>query len=150
MIDGVVIKNIEQFTDERGSLTEIFRQDSFDFHPAMAYLSWTNPGVIRGPHEHLYQSDCFAFAGPGNFRLHLWDHRENSVTKDEKIELIVGVDNPCVVIVPPGVIHGYQCISKGIGLSVNFPDRLYRGLNKTENIDEIRWENNPSSPYKIN
>ncbi|MFZ4648155.1 MAG: WxcM-like domain-containing protein [Patescibacteria group bacterium] len=150
MIDGVKIKSIEKFTDDRGSLAEVFRQDSIDFHPAMAYLSWTNPGVARGPHEHVYQSDCFAFPGPGNFRLHLWDRREHSETKDEKLELVVGVDYPCVVVVPPGVVHGYKCISTDIAMSINFPDRLYKGLNKEEEVDEIRWENNSESPYKIN
>lgn len=149
MINGVIIKPIEKFTDNRGSLAEVFRQDVLDFHPAMAYLSWTNPGIARGPHEHIYQSDCFAFPGPGNFRLHLWDRREGSSTKGEKYEAVVGVDNPCVVIVPPGVVHGYQCVSEEMAMSINFPDKLYKGLNKVDEVDEIRWENNPESPYQI-
>jgi dTDP-4-dehydrorhamnose 3,5-epimerase len=115
----------------------------------MSYASFTNPGVIRGPHEHVAQSDCFVFLGPGSFQLHLWDRRESSSTNGEKMEIIVGEDSPTLVIVPPGVVHGYKCVSEIPALSLNFPDKLYRGEGKKEEIDEIRWEKDPESPYKI-
>ena len=111
MIDGVIIKELKKFSDDRGWLTEIYRRDEVDLSPAMSYVSLTLPGVVRGPHEHVYQSDFFIFIGPGNFRLHLWDRREESKTKGEKVEIEVGIDKPCTVLVPPGVVHGYQCIS---------------------------------------
>jgi dTDP-4-dehydrorhamnose 3,5-epimerase len=116
----------------------------------MAYVSLTKSGVMRGPHEHKEQSDCFVFPGPGNFRLHLWDRRDGSATSEEALEIEVGEDNPTLVVVPPGVVHGYKCISEISALSVNLPDRLYRGEGKKEEIDEIRWEQDPASPYKIN
>ena len=149
MINGVIIKKLAKFADERGWLTEIYRSDEVVSAPAMSYVSLTLPGVIRGPHEHVYQSDFFVFIGPGSFRLHLWDRRADSSTKGEKLELEVGADNPCSVLVPPGVVHGYQCISTDPALSINFPDKLYKGVLKKEEIDEIRWEHNPESPYKI-
>lgn len=151
MIKGVVVKKIEKYEDERGFLAELYRQDELAAYPAaMAYLSYTKPGVIRGPHEHKFQSDLFIFFGPGNFSLHLWDRRENSETKGEKMELEVGVDNQVSVLVPPGVVHGYKCISDDSAMSLNFPDQLYKGEGKKEEIDEIRWENKEDSPYQIN
>lgn len=150
MIKGLIIKELKKFTDERGWLTEIYRRDEVDLAPAMSYLSLTLPGVVRGPHEHVYQSDFFIFLGPGRFRLHLWDRREDSSTKGEKMEIEVGEGNPCSVLVPPGVVHGYQCISDIPALSINFPDKLYKGIAKKDEIDEIRWEIDPASPYKIN
>ncbi|MDI3496200.1 MAG: dTDP-4-dehydrorhamnose 3,5-epimerase [Patescibacteria group bacterium] len=149
MIAGVKIKKLNKYTDNRGYLTELFRSDEDNYSPVMAYASMTNPGVVRGPHEHVYQSDGFAFFGPGNFRLYLWDRREESETKGEKIEIEVGEDNPSFVIVPPGVVHGYKCISDKAALSVNLPDKLYKGKNKAEEIDEIRWEEDKNSPYQI-
>lgn len=149
MIDGVIIKELKKFIDDRGWLTEIYRRDEVDLSPAMSYVSLTLPGVARGPHEHVYQSDFFIFIGPGSFRLHLWDRREESKTKGEKIEIEVGADNPCTVLVPPGVVHGYQCISDEPALSINFPDKLYKGIAKQDEIDEIRWEKDENSPYKI-
>lgn len=149
MIKDVVIKKLIQNHDDRGWLTEIFRRDELKFDPAMSYVSLTNPGVVRGPHEHVFQSDCFVFLGPGSFRLYLWDRRENSETKGETLELEVGADNPSLVIVPPGVVHGYKCISDIPALSINLPDKLYKGEGKKEEVDEIRWEKDPESPFKI-
>lgn len=150
MISGVVIKKINKYHDDRGYLAEIYRQDETDYRPAMAYASFTKPGVIRGPHEHERQSDAFVFIGPGSFNLYLWDRRENSPTYKESMEVEVGEDNPVLVIVPPGVVHGYKCISDASALSINFPDKLYKGEGKKEEVDEIRWENEEDSPYKIN
>ncbi|NCN99592.1 dTDP-4-dehydrorhamnose 3,5-epimerase [Candidatus Falkowbacteria bacterium] len=150
MIKDVIIKNLTRYNDERGWLTEIFRRDELNFTPAMSYVSMTNPGVVRGPHEHVSQSDCFVFLGPGSFRLYLWDRRDDSSTKGEAMDLEVGENNPSLVIVPPGVVHGYKCISDVAALSINLPDQLYKGEGKSEEIDEIRWEIDPESPYKIN
>jgi len=149
MIHGVIIKPLIKNNDDRGSLTEIFRRDELDFDPLMSYVSLTNPGVVRGPHEHAAQSDCFVFLGPGSFSLHLWDRREKSPTNGEAMVIEVGENNPSLVIVPPGVVHGYKCISEIPALSINLPDKLYKGINKAQEVDEIRWEKDPESPYKI-
>lgn len=150
MINGVIIKTINKNEDERGWLAEIFRQDELELKPLMSYISLTNPGVVRGPHEHIAQSDCFVFLGPGSFRLYLWDRRADSATKGESLEIEVGENNPSLVTVPPGVVHGYKCISAVPALSINLPDKLYRGEGKKEEVDEIRWEKDPNSPYHIN
>lgn len=149
MIDGVIIRKIEKLEDQRGWLAEFFRKDEIDFSPAMGYVSQTKPGVVRGPHEHVRQSDCFVFLGPGSFELHLWDRRENSSTISKHTKEVYGEANPAMVIVPPGVVHGYKCVSQSDGWCINLPDKLYRGGGKKEEIDEIRWEEQSDSPYKI-
>ncbi len=149
MIKGVKIIKINKFEDARGWLAEIFRNDEIDYGPAMVYISLTKLGIIRGPHEHKKQSDFFVFIGPGDFELHLWDARDNSSTKDEYLKVEAGEKNPMTVIVPPGVVHGYKCISKNGGYSINLPDKLYKEERKKEEIDEIRWEGVKDSPYKI-
>lgn len=144
MIKDVILKKLEKFEDERGWLTEIFRSDDLGgYKPVMSYVSSTKPGVVRGPHEHQFQSDCFVFVGPGNFELYLWDK------KGETMKIEVGENNPTLVIVPPGVVHGYKCIGDKDAWSINLPDKLYKGENKSEEVDEIRWEKDPNSPYKI-
>lgn len=149
MIAGVIIKKLERYSDDRGWLTEIFRHDELNFTPLMSYVSLTKPGIIRGPHEHVKQSDCFVFLGPGTFRLYLWDRRADSATFESSLEIELGENNPSLVIVPPGVVHGYKCISDYPALSINLPDTLYKGEGKKEEIDEIRWEKDPNSPYRI-
>ena len=149
MIKGVLIKKLDKFNDERGWLAEIYRDDEIDYKPVMSYVSVTKPDVVRGPHEHKEQSDCFVFVGPGSFELNLWDRRKDSETNSEHIKISVGQNNPVLVIVPPGVVHGYKCISETDAWCINLPDKLYKGKNKAEEIDEIRWEEDKDSPYKI-
>ena len=149
MIKDVIVKKITKNEDRRGWLAEIFRSDETDFKPAMSYVSVTKPGVIRGPHEHKFQSDCFIFIGPGSFELHLWDRRGNSRTNGEYMKIEAGANQPILTIVPLGVVHGYKCVGDEAGWCINFPDKLYRGKGKAEAVDEIRWESDPESPYKI-
>jgi dTDP-4-dehydrorhamnose 3,5-epimerase len=149
MIEGVIIKKLNKYEAERGHLMEIFRLDENIIKPVMSYISLTKPQVVRGPHEHVYQSDFFIFPGPGDFYLYLWDRRENSKSKGEHIKIELGQKNPCSVLVPPGVVHGYKCISKIPAFSINLPDKLYKGENKQEEVDEIRWEEKSDNPYII-
>ncbi|MFA6973602.1 MAG: dTDP-4-dehydrorhamnose 3,5-epimerase family protein [Parcubacteria group bacterium] len=149
MINGVIIKNLSKYTDERGWLAEIFRNDEITTHPEMAYVSATKPGIVRGPHEHVDQTDIFVFIGPGTVELNLWDRRENSATRDEHVKIEMGENNPTMAIVPPGVVHAYKCVSQNDAWCINLPDKLYRGEQKKEEVDEIRWENVADSPFKI-
>jgi dTDP-4-dehydrorhamnose 3,5-epimerase len=147
-VDGVQVLDLQEFKDDRGALSENWRQDELrykasTYKPAMCYTSWTKPGLSRGPHEHREQTDLFVFAGPGNYELYLWDADGNLHT------LQAGESFPMAVLVPPGVVHGYKCISEDKGLVINMPDRLYRGPQKKGEVDEIRHEDDPDSPYKI-
>ncbi|MDO4574535.1 MAG: dTDP-4-dehydrorhamnose 3,5-epimerase family protein [Planctomycetia bacterium] len=150
-IQGVVITPLKKYCDARGWLAETFRQDELPENvvPQMSYLSETLPGVCRGPHEHREQTDIFVFLGPGTFRLSLWDARQDSPTFGNHWVADLGADVPTRVIVPPGVVHGYRCISDVPGWCLNYPDRLYAGWGKTEPVDEIRHENEPDSPYSM-
>lgn len=151
MIDGVEITALKKFTDNRGWLTECFRQDELPegVFPAMMYVSETLPGVARGPHEHVTQSDIFIFLGPGAFKVYLWDARKDSSTFGQKETFLAGADNPTRVIVPPGVVHAYKCVSQTPGLVLNAPDKLYAGWGKKEKVDEIRHEEEADSLYKL-
>lgn len=149
MIDGVIIKKLNKYNDERGWLAEIYRDDETNHRPAMSYVSVTKPGVARGPHEHVKQSDCFVFVGPGSFVLYLWDKREGSATRGNHLTIEAGENNPIMAIVPPGVVHGYKCVSEIDGWCINLPDKLYKGEGKKEDVDEVRWEEIKDCPYKI-
>ena len=116
----------------------------------MSYISYTEPGITRGPHEHTEQTDIFSFVGPGNFLLKLWDNRKESSTYLNFTEIYAGQDNPITVIIPPGVVHGYKNISvTARGMVLNFPDRLYMGWGKKEAVDEIRHEDENDSPFQM-
>ena len=138
-LPGVIIRPLKRFTDSRGWLTELFREDELPagFKPTMGYLSVTHPGVARGPHEHRDQSDGFAFVS-GRYEVLLWENRPGRERVKEV--LIAGEANPLFLIVPPGVVHAYRNIGSEDAFVLNFPDRLYAGRGKTEPVDEIRHE----------
>lgn len=150
-IEGVVIKKLEPHVDNRGYLIETFRRDELpdSFQPEMSYVSYTKPGIARGPHEHLEQTDLFCFVGPGNFWVKLWDNRENSPTYGNYLEMVGGEDNRISVLVPPGVVHGYKNISEKEGMVLNFPDRLYGGWGKKGKVDEVRHEDEEDEFYLV-
>ena len=150
-IKDVVARDLRKFVDERGWLAELFRQDEIpeEFFPVMSYVSSTEPGVTRGPHEHLSQADFFCFIGPSNFKLRMWDNRPASETYGNVMTLFVGADNPKSVLIPKGVVHAYRNIGTVPGVVINCPNRLYMGANKREEIDEIRHEDDPDTIFRI-
>ena len=150
-IEGVVFKQLKRFSDHRGWLVELYREDELPEanHPVMSYVSETLPGVARGPHFHHDQSDLFAFVGPGTFKLYLWDAREGSPTYQNKHVTLVGEGNLATVIIPPGVVHAYKNVADRPGWVFNVPNRLFAGKNKKEPVDEIRYEEVPDSPYVL-
>ncbi len=148
VIDDVVLKPLRSFDDGRGWLMEFFRHDELDagLHPVMGYVSSTAPGIARGPHEHRHQTDLFVFFH-GTFRLYLWDARHESPTRNVRQILAVGESNPCTVIVPPGIVHGYRNVGQRDALIINCPNKLYAGEGKTGPVDEIRHEDRPGGPF---
>ena len=150
-IDGVIWQPLKKFHDARGWLCELFRHDELaaEFHPVMAYISATEPGVARGPHEHVDQADCFCFIGPSSFKVYLWDNRPKAKTYGRKETDIVGIDKPMLLIIPPGVAHAYQNVGKEPGVVFNCPNRLYKGPGRKEPVDEIRHEEDKASPFVL-
>jgi dTDP-4-dehydrorhamnose 3,5-epimerase len=159
-IDGVVWKPLTFYTDPRGWLCELFRDDDVpaEYRPVMAYVSMTQPGVARGPHEHVEQADYFCFTGPGTFRVYLWDARPASPTFGHKEVRDVGDGTPMALIVPPGVVHAYRNVSQGNGIVFNAANALYAGEGRKgwrgpkgtpEYVDEIRHEHIADSPFTL-
>ncbi|QVL30901.1 dTDP-4-dehydrorhamnose 3,5-epimerase family protein [Telmatocola sphagniphila] len=150
-IKDIVWKKLTHFKDHRGWLCELFRHDDIptEFHPVMAYISMTEPGISRGPHEHIDQADYFCFYGPSNFKVYLWDARKDSPTYGKRDVRVVGADNPFALIVPKGVVHAYKNVGNVQGLVFNAANRLYKGWGRKEAVDEIRHEEAAGSPYQL-
>jgi len=150
-ITGVSIRQLECFADARGWLIELYREDELppQYHPVMSYVSQTQPGVVRGPHEHIGQSDYFAFVGPGEFVLYLWDNRPRSPTFGHRMKIRLGESNKQSVIIPAGVVHAYRNTGDVPGWVFNAANRLYAGEGKREPVDEIRHEDQDSSPFRL-
>jgi len=111
----------------------------------MMYMSFVPAGEQRGPHMHRDQTDYFIFAGDGMFDIFLWE----SGKPDEHRKFCFGQHNPHLLIVPPGIVHAYRNVAKVMGLVINLPNRLYKGFDKQEVEDIIRYEDNPEPLYKF-
>lgn len=150
-IEGVIWKPLRKYNDARGWLCEMFRHDDIpaEYHPVMAYVSATEPGVARGPHEHVDQADYFCFIGPSNFKVYLWDNRPKSPTYRVRQTDVVGIDKPMMLIIPQGVAHAYRNVGKEVGIVFNCPNRLYKGPGRKDPVDEIRHEEDKNSPFKL-
>ncbi len=118
-VHGVKVKELKVIPDERGRLMEILRADDELFEKfGQVYLTTTLPGVVKAWHLHKIQTDniCCVL---GTIKLAVFDDREGSPSRGKVDEFYLGRDNPLLVQVPPGVYHGWKCVSVEEALIVN-------------------------------
>lgn len=132
MIDGVWVKPLKLNCDERGRLMEIFRCDDEAFVKfGQIYMTTAYPGVTKAWHYHKKQSDHFVCLR-GMMKLVLYDSRPKSKTGGEVQEFFLGDHNPLLVKIPPGVYHGFKCVSAEEAVVVNIPDEPYNRKSPDE------------------
>lgn len=124
-ISGVLTKRLIVHPDERGRLFEILRADDEIFSKfGQVYITTANPGVIKAWHYHKIQTDNFCCV-VGKARLVLYDPRVDSPTRGALCEFEIGPQNLELVMIPPGVYHGFQCISDTEAIMINIPTEPY-------------------------
>jgi dTDP-4-dehydrorhamnose 3,5-epimerase len=134
MIEGVRIRKLRLIPDERGYLMEMLRSDWEEFERfGQVYVTAVYPGVVKGWHYHKKQTDHFICVH-GMAKVVLYDGREGSTTYGEINEFFMGEQNPILLKIPPGVLHGFKGISQDMTLIVNIPTELYN----YEEPDEYR------------
>jgi dTDP-4-dehydrorhamnose 3,5-epimerase len=125
MIDGVKVKELKVIPDERGRLMEILRRDDALFAAfGQVYVTTTLPQVVKAWHRHEKQTDNIACV-VGLIKLALYDGREGSRSQGELAQFYLGVQRPLLVQIPPGVWHGWMCVSLDEAVVVNVPTELY-------------------------
>ena len=126
MIDGVMVKQLKVVPDERGRLMECLRcDDDLFIRFGQFYMTTTFPGVVKGWHLHDEQWDNIVCV-KGTIKLVLYDDRTESPTRESLDEFYLGEHNPLLVRVPPGVWHGWKCVSVDEAYIVNAPTEVYR------------------------
>lgn len=125
MIEGVRLRALVRHVDERGSLTELLRADWPEFGRfGQAIFTVNLPGVVRGWHWHLEQTD-YVVVISGAAKVPLYDGRRDSPTRGVIEEHVLGGDLFAALVIPPGVYHGYKTLGEIPALILNIPDRLY-------------------------
>ncbi len=139
MIEGVKIQKLKPIPDERGRLMEILRSDSELYEKfGQVYMTTAYPGVVKAWHYHKIQTDNMTTI-KGMMKIVLYDSRKGSKTYEEVNEFFVGEHNPILIHIPPGIYHGFKCISESEAIVINIPTEKYN----YENPDEYRVD-----PYK--
>jgi dTDP-4-dehydrorhamnose 3,5-epimerase len=141
LIDGVKVKSIQVWPDDRGYFLEILRTGQglpahFDLTHTQVSAALTYPAAIKAFHYHQHQTDCWmAIAGMLQVALvHLRYGVRNT--------MYVGALRPWQILIPPGVAHGYKVISLDPSILVYATDQYYNPA------DEGRIpHNHPSIAY---
>lgn len=111
-IKGVYIVRLQSFPDDRGRFVETYRRTWFPSGQEMVQgnRSDSKPGVLRGIHYHLFQSD-FWYVPSGTSFVGLVDLRASSPTHKGVETLEMGDGNDVGVYIPPGVGHGFYALT---------------------------------------
>jgi len=135
-IEGVVIRDLPVYSDERGFLMEMVRLDDKEVNaPDIKQLiaSYSYPGVVKGWHLHSRQEDHLVCV-TGMVKLALYDFREDSPTYQTLNEIYLGERHPRSVFIPPGIFHGIKNIGREIAVVIGMPSLFY----DPKNVDERR------------
>lgn len=111
-IDGVVIKELVTYPDERGFFRELIRKSDPFFEEGFAQLSHSlmHPGVSKAWHIHKTQIDWW-YVPVGVLKVALYDTRPESPTHGVLQEIFMGGDHGYSILkIPPGVAHGCKAI----------------------------------------
>ncbi len=132
VIDGVAVRHAKVLPDQRGRLGEIMRADDPWFEKfGQVYFTTTYPGVVKAWHYHNKQTDHF-YVIKGTVKVALYDNRKTSPTHAEVNEIYLGEHNPGLIKIPPGVMHGWMCVSKSEAYIVNLVSEMYDYKNPDE------------------
>ena len=132
LIDGVEARRAKVLSDERGRLGEMMRADDPWFEKfGQVYFTTTYPCVVKAWHYHKKQTDHF-YVIKGMVKIALYDERKDSPTHGTVNELYLGDHCPGLVRIPPGVQHGWMCVSQSEAYIVNIVSEMYNYTDPDE------------------
>jgi dTDP-4-dehydrorhamnose 3,5-epimerase len=149
-IEGVRYRLARPVSHHNGHLTEAFRTDwgLTEAPIVQVNLTVTFPGRIRGWGLHRFTIDRL-FAATRSLLIVCYDGRRTSSTFGRINEFMFGDRNPGLVVIPPGIYHGWQNIGDDEATIVSMPSQLYNydGPDRWE----LAWDSADAQaiiPYK--
>jgi len=134
MIEGVKLVNLVAHVDDRGYLIEILRatDDHFTKFGQVYVVGDMTRGTIRAFHKHDVLWDWF-FISHGSAKFALRDDRPDSPTYEQTETYVITQRNPALLVVPPGVFHGWMSLEDDTQL-ISTASEVYN----REKPDEVR------------
>jgi dTDP-4-dehydrorhamnose 3,5-epimerase len=144
-IAGAVSYELRSLALGNGRLSELVRPEWGDSQVAHIFYRTYDPGTVSAWHAHAHGTDrlcCLA----GEILLVLYDGRTGSPTRGGVAEYRIGVQSPWLVIVPPGVWHGFQNDGTQPAMLLNMSSVAY------DHADPDHWTwpvDCPEVPYRF-
>ena len=118
MIQGLQVIPLTVHEDDRGYLIEVARIKTEGGFPhsvvhkfGQVYLVGNYArGVVRAFHKHRELWDFF-FISHGAAKFVFVDDREDSPTYGETVQVVISERTPTLIVVPPGVYHGWMSLT---------------------------------------
>lgn len=127
-IEGVRRKNLEAIIDGRGDVIELWSRPWVEAEgfiiPNHVYQSATDAGVTKCWHLHAIHTDQFTVTR-GKLQVVCVDLREDSPTFGHVNSLIMGMGAPTLLLIPPGVMHGWKALTPPETIVVNLQSHVY-------------------------
>lgn len=124
-IDGVTTSALSLRHDRRGWLSELLTTREGEIEPIVhVYRVRAAPGSIRAWVYHLHQFDRLAYAN-GDFQVVLYDLRPESPTRGRLNVFRIGDARPCLLRIPPRVVHGVRNVGSDWASFINMPTQVY-------------------------
>jgi dTDP-4-dehydrorhamnose 3,5-epimerase len=125
LIDGVKLTGLIRNEDARGSLHELLTTRDGPIEPVVhVYQVSAAPGSIRAWVYHRHQYDRLACTN-GELEVVLYDLRPGSRTLHHLNVLRVGKNYPCLLRIPPYVVHGIRNKGAEWAHFTNMPTNAY-------------------------
>lgn len=152
LIEGVIVKEIKKFIDDRGYFSELVRTDWSELiqndRIVQVNLSHSYPNIVRAWHRHLRGQIDFFICIKGAIKVCAYDDRNNSPTHGELDEIILSEDSFKVARIPGILWHGYKVLGTNPAKVLYLVTKLY----KYNDPDEERrpWNDKSFIPKLIN
>lgn len=146
MLKGVIIKPLKRFNDERGSFTEVMREDWKDLpeeHLVQTNLSTSYPGIIKAWHRHTRGQTDYMIVLQGSLKICIYDEE----TRELNEVVSTGLDLQ-IVRVPGHYWHGFKVVGNDTAVLLYFTTKLYDHKNPDE--ERKAWNDPTIAPQSIN
>ena len=122
-IEGVIIQQLKQITDKRGSVLHMLKNDSRLFKQfGEVYFSEIHSGLVKAWKRHKKQSQNLVVP-LGKIRLVIYDDRPNSNTHRKIAQYKLGRPKDYRLIhIPPMLWYGFQGIGDQTSMIANYTD----------------------------
>lgn len=128
LIDGVIVKELKSIVDGRGDIIELWSLPWVEKEglmvPKHCYQSATDYGVTKCWHLHEIHIDQFTVTR-GKLQVVLVDTRKDSPTFGKVNSVILGDNQPRLIKIPNGIMHGWKALSRPEVIVVNFQTEVY-------------------------